>query len=765
MRVVPQVMPSVRQRAGEASTKSHRNRGTVVGAAKDDLELFSREAAQNAATAIQKVRRGKQQRDSHEPAWATTSAGSQLHGRLKLRQAENLRTNAYLTEPFSQQQLDAVILPFSRFRTSWDVLMLVLVLWTAVVLPFTLGFAVEPDPGVVILEICLDVLFIVDICLNFRTAYVQSSFLVVDRRAIRRNYVRHWLMVDAASSVPWEVIFLVLRAATRRSGGCEGDNGTSAASTDDDECERTVVDAAASLSALKLLKLPKMLRLARGIKILEVVKNWVDSVDGALNFGRIVLLMLLMVLLLHWLCCVWFALGARNGGGWLDDHMEGGVELRDRPTAVQYLYAYAQVLAMMLGDPAPMNDGWEVLFAIFVGLLGSVVSAIVVANVAYLVALVGAESGEHQRKMEGMAKAMARLKLRAPTALRVVKHFEYAWARHRDHEGHQFIESLPPQLRNDVTYVLYGSCLRCCPIFKDVDRRILTALAVSLVPEVYLPTEFILVAGHVCRGMYLVGRGRVLVVMRDRARHHVSREERTQYFCELGLAGGALGTVDAAIDTSARAMSHADVHYLSRDAVEQVLSDYPEPGRQLADRGRRWLTKRVAELAKPKPEQRNGDGGTKRPSLDSIAIEASVNLGKPTRVDVDAGEETMPAADKNAEADATMAVPEPTAANQGAAAQKLSGTGNGHGNEGVAMDGVPSAAVLLRISDAISQLSQAQAAQQQQQREQAEALQRTQQLLHNEVMHLARAVAALSGESLPAAEPRAQEGKSKRTTR
>ena len=59
-------------------------------------------------------------------------------------------------------------------------------------------------------DLFTDVLFITDICLNFNTAFMDSSNrIVTSRRKIANRYLRTWLILDLVSSIPVQIIFLV----------------------------------------------------------------------------------------------------------------------------------------------------------------------------------------------------------------------------------------------------------------------------------------------------------------------------------------------------------------------------------------------------------------------------------------------------------------------------------------------------------------------------------------------------------------------------
>lgn len=95
-----------------------------------------------------------------------------------------------------------MINPKKPFRMGWDMLILMpLLMYLLVSLPFRLCFQNEPDlgSGMFYFELMIEIIFIVDIGLNFRTGYYQSDHrgeptddVEFDRHLVARNYVRSW---------------------------------------------------------------------------------------------------------------------------------------------------------------------------------------------------------------------------------------------------------------------------------------------------------------------------------------------------------------------------------------------------------------------------------------------------------------------------------------------------------------------------------------------------------------------------------------------
>ena len=83
--------------------------------------------------------------------------------------------------------------PFNKHRRYFDVVTVIFVLYLAWKIPFSagIGWYVNP-PGLKTFEYFLDVWFVVDICLNFRTGFVHDGHVVMDPHKIAKHYFHFW---------------------------------------------------------------------------------------------------------------------------------------------------------------------------------------------------------------------------------------------------------------------------------------------------------------------------------------------------------------------------------------------------------------------------------------------------------------------------------------------------------------------------------------------------------------------------------------------
>ena len=91
------------------------------------------------------------------------------------------------------QRFRWIIHPRDRRRRAFDVVTVIFVLYLAWKIPFSagIGWYVNP-PGLKTFEYFLDVWFVVDICLNFRTGFVHDGHVVMDPHKIAKHYFHFW---------------------------------------------------------------------------------------------------------------------------------------------------------------------------------------------------------------------------------------------------------------------------------------------------------------------------------------------------------------------------------------------------------------------------------------------------------------------------------------------------------------------------------------------------------------------------------------------
>ncbi|XP_027943342.1 potassium voltage-gated channel subfamily H member 6 isoform X3 [Eumetopias jubatus] len=170
------------------------------------------------------------------------------------------------------------LLHYSPFKAMWDWLILLLVIYTAVFTPYSAAFLLSDqdesqrvDCGytcspLTVVDLIVDIMFIVDIVINFRTTYVNTNDEVVSHpRRIAVHYFKGWFLIDMVAAIPFDLLIF-----------------------------RTGSDETTTL--IGLLKTARLLRLVRVARKLDRYSEYGAAV--------LFLLMCTFALIAHWLACI-----------------------------------------------------------------------------------------------------------------------------------------------------------------------------------------------------------------------------------------------------------------------------------------------------------------------------------------------------------------------------------------------------------------------------------------------------------------------------
>ena len=187
-------------------------------------------------------------------------------------------------------------------RSAWDAFILLLVLYSTVLIPLDLGFRYDVPDAQFVWDTVVDVCFLLDVLLNFRTAYYRKDGeLEMNSKAIAKNYLQTWFLLDAIASIPFDWF---------AQGASRGANG--------------------------LAKMPRLLRIGRIMKQL-------DKFTSA-RAMRVVYGLLFFLLFTHIIACLWWRIGmsvSESGQiGWQFDFEVTPILLQDimGPEEVQQEY-------------------------------------------------------------------------------------------------------------------------------------------------------------------------------------------------------------------------------------------------------------------------------------------------------------------------------------------------------------------------------------------------------------------------------------------
>ena len=198
--------------------------------------------------------------------------------------------------------------PESSFSSSWDMLQVLFLCFVTYSVPYRAGFGVEIEmfSGWWYLDTLIDLYFIIDLVLNFFTAFYDINGVREGRlHVIAKSYLRGWFAVDFVSCLPVQYIMLLANSDN------QDDNGGNLR----------------VIKTLRLMRLSKMLRLARIKRILAKYEN----LEFVQQYSGMLVLVFIIAFAGHLLACFWYMIGVTPGDDRQGSQIPGWVLLEYCP--------------------------------------------------------------------------------------------------------------------------------------------------------------------------------------------------------------------------------------------------------------------------------------------------------------------------------------------------------------------------------------------------------------------------------------------------
>ncbi|XP_043822027.1 potassium voltage-gated channel subfamily H member 3 isoform X3 [Dromiciops gliroides] len=417
-----------------------------------------------------------------------------------------------------------ILLHCGALRATWDGFILLATLYVAVTVPYSVCVSAAREPNEArgppsVCDLAVEVLFILDIVLNFRTTFVSKSGQVVFApRSICLHYVTTWFLLDVIAALPFDLLHAF---------------------------EVNVYFGAHLLKTVRLLRLLRLLpRLDRYSQYSAVV---------------LTLLMAVFALLAHWVACIWFYIGQQEIEsseselpeiGWLQElarrletpyylvgrgrtvgntsgpgdncsssgsietngtglALLGGPSLRSAYITSLY-FALSSLTSVGFGNVSANTDT-EKIFSICTMLIGALMHAVVFGNVTAIIQRMYARRFLYHSRTRDLRDYIRIHRIPKPLKQRMLEYFQTTWAVNNGIDTTELLQSLPDELRADIAMHLHKEVLQL-PLFEAASRGCLRALSLALRPAFCTPGEYLIHQGDALQALYFVCSGSMEVL-------------------------------------------------------------------------------------------------------------------------------------------------------------------------------------------------------------------------------------------------------------
>ncbi|TNN32088.1 cGMP-gated cation channel alpha-1 [Liparis tanakae] len=339
------------------------------------------------------------------------------------------------------------------------------------------------------------------------------------------------------------------------------------------------------------IRLNKLLRISR---LMEFFTR-TETKTNYPNLFRIGNLIMYILIIIHWNACFFFSFSKYIGFG-ADDWVYPALDDPDQPAFGEFgrkysfsLYWSTLTLTTIGETPPPALDS-EFFFHVVDFLVGVLIFATIVGNIATMISNMNAAQAQFQSRIDNIKQYMQVRKVDKVLEMRVIKWFDYLWNNGKAQNEREVLRYLPDKLKAEIAIQVHMDTLRKVRIFADCEAGLLIELVLKLQPQVFSPGDYICKKGDIGREMYIIKDGKLAVVADDGVTQFVVLGSGS-YFGEisiLNIKGSKAGNRRTA---NIRSIGYSDLFCLSKDDLMESLLEYPDAKGMLEDKGREILMK------------------------------------------------------------------------------------------------------------------------------------------------------------------------------
>eukprot|EP01084_Bolivina_argentea_P314711 545117_1 len=359
-----------------------------------------------------------------------------------------------------------ILHPHGPFRIIWDILIIIIVIYTCIEVPFTLAFNITLTLSMTmgIVALLIDCLLLIDIGIIFRTAYYDkyNPFeLIKSPKEIAKKYISSWFVLDVFTSIPFEFLF--------------------------PQTENNEIITTRLIKLLRIFRLLRLFKLLRFFRMMKIFNNFLRYILS--QYSIVIILKLLriissMMLITHYIACLWWFIGTYSLI-YYDDSWN--IDLLNESIYISYAKSwYFSVTTLFTvgynGNFVPHNTIEEIICSIII-LFGTCFFAIIIGAISNLISQNNNMQKIQTKKIEQAQWLCVSKKLPLSLSIEIMTHLKYYINNNLDtiSENDNIINYLPIQIQSLITkHCDKTFFIDKLPIFKDLNSNIRGHLALKL---------------------------------------------------------------------------------------------------------------------------------------------------------------------------------------------------------------------------------------------------------------------------------------------
>ncbi|KAJ9457245.1 hypothetical protein DIPPA_02976 [Diplonema papillatum] len=371
-------------------------------------------------------------------------------------------------------------------QVKWQAILLFLAVFNVFVIPYQMAIrgttgAAGVEVLLTVLEIIGDVLFLLEVFVNFYLPFEEEGVQINIHKLIFHKYVGSWLVPDLVGAVPLQYLQFFVAGLS--------DKG----------------------AYLRVNKLVRFFRLNFYWGRME--KNLLHMNPSLIRLGKFIFLFILTA---HWIACGWLEV-ARTGA---EDNTQKWIGLHDFQDSDiwtdsdRYYHAFYWSLVTMVGYGGTVpQTSMQSAYSVAVVGIGVVMYVGVIGSVGTIVLNLDTAEMNHQQKLESINEFFRLRHVPPDLANKVRTYHDFMWRSRQGVDAIATVNDLPQYLRMEISSYVCKDMMSKVPLFQGADELFLRQLAASLRPLVCLPNTIVVTKGEMGKEMYFISKGSLEVLI------------------------------------------------------------------------------------------------------------------------------------------------------------------------------------------------------------------------------------------------------------
>lgn len=311
----------------------------------------------------------------------------------------------------------------------------------------------------------------------------------------------------------------------------------------------------------------------------------IETRTGLPFLFRIVYLIILILVIMHWNGCLYYIL-SRYIGFDTNQWVFSKTSYEANHLSTKYIACLFWSIHMLttIGEVKDPTTTFESFVTIVIFFVAIVLIATLVGNIGSVISNMNMQHSKFQEKLDAIKSFMEFNKVDIELDERVIKWFDYLHKNNQTMDEKEIFANLPEKLQIELASHIHLQTLKNVNIFSDCEESLLRELVTKLRVQVYSPGDFVCKKGDIGKEMFIIKKGSLNVVSDDGKTVYVTLKAGS-FFGELSILNIPGIKTGNRRTANVQSVGFSDLLQLTKNDLWTILADYDANKKQIINKG------------------------------------------------------------------------------------------------------------------------------------------------------------------------------------